>query len=156
MLRVLTVIPLAIALLFTSARADTTSPEPNKKGELTGVWTGEFKYPADSDRDPVKFQLVLIQDGKTIAGFMKEPNTFGKRKDEPYLHAVIKGTFDAKTGKIKFTKTYDGTGGESHDVAYEGKLEKSKVDGTWKIDDYGGKFTMEKKALDKKTLEILK
>jgi len=129
---------------------------------LTGLWGGEYAYPKDSGQEPVKFTVVLIQDGNTVAGFMKEPNTFGKR-NEPWLHAVFKGRLDQNAGKITFTKTYDGTAGEDHNVEYSGQVSEdgTKIEGTWTIKlegqpDFSGGFTLKKQRLDKETLENLK
>jgi hypothetical protein len=126
---------------------------------ITGVWRGTYHYPEGSEQKPVNFHLVVIQQGDKVAGFIKEPNTFGKRNEEPWLHATFRGTFDEKEGKLSFTKTYDGTSGIEHDVAYEGKIGagRKKVEGTWKIgDEAGGRFTLERLNLDDATLDNLK
>jgi hypothetical protein len=138
------------------ADAEKTSEAP-QKAALMGLWEGEYSYPQDTMQEPVKFKLVLIQDGNTVAGFIKEPNTFGQRK-EPHLHAVFKGTFDPKTAKLTFTKTYDGTAGVEHDVEYSGDLSKDgkKVEGKWTLEGANGNFTLERKTLNKETLEGLK
>jgi hypothetical protein len=119
-----------------------------EQGKLTGMWTGVYSYPKETGQDPVKFQMVIIQDGTTVVGFIKEKNTFGKR-DEPWLHATFKGSFDVKTGKLTFTKTYDGTAGADHDVAYSGQSKDGKVEGAWTIGmagqaDFSGAFTLDK------------
>jgi len=160
MVRVLTTLVLGAFLLLSCPGWNTAAPGPKnqRKANLSGVWQGVFNYPQDSMQDPVKFTMVLIQEGDTVAGFMKEPNTFGKRKDEPFLQAVFKGKFDEKTGKLTFTKTYDGTGGEDHDVEYTATVAEGggKAEGDWTIKDFGGTFTLEKRQLDRKTLESLK
>ena len=140
----------AVVLLLPaliSAKPDVGDPPPKAPGKFNCTWRGVFHYPADGNQDPVKFELVMIQHGKDVVGFIKEPNTFGKRK-EPWLHAVIKGTVDEKTGELKFTKTYDGTGGEEHDVKYEGKIAQTgtKVEGSWAIGDFGGRFVLDRVA----------
>jgi nicotinamidase-related amidase len=69
---------------------------------------------------------------------------FGKRKDQPWLHSLFKGRFDKESGKLTFTKNYDGTSGIAHDVEYSGSLSgnKKKINGTWKIAaDWGGDFS---------------
>lgn len=121
-------------------------------GRVTGVWRGEFSYPpAEEERPPVKFRMVMIQDGNVVVGLIKEPNTFGKRKDEPWLHAGFKGRFDRQTGKLTFTKTYDGTAGVDHSVEYKGSIARDgiTIEGTWIIrhedkPDYSGRFTLRK------------
>jgi hypothetical protein len=132
---------------LSSGVPDKPNPrDGNAQERHVGVWNGVYYYPDDA-KTPVKFEMIVIQNGATVAGFMKEPNTFGKR-NEPLLHAVFKGRIDDETGQWKFTKTYDGTAGENHDVAYEGKTsrEGTKVEGTWKLNDLVGRFTLEKGA----------
>jgi hypothetical protein len=123
--------------------------ERDSRNVTGGLWRGESAYPADSKRDPIKYELVMIQDGKFVVGFIKEPNTFGKRAEQPWLHSLFKGRFDKESGKFTFTKTYDGTSGISHDVEYSGLLSgnERKIGGTWRITgDWGAAFTMEKVA----------
>jgi hypothetical protein len=154
---------LSLCLLFVfpalslSQEGDKAKQKTPKR--LTGLWKGTYKYPEDSDQKPVHFQMVLIQEGDKVAGFIKEPNTFGKIAEEPWLHATFKGTYDAKEGKLTFTKTYDGTSGVDHEVEYTGKLsqDRKKVEGTWAIGDKGGAaFTLERLPFDAKTLDGLK
>jgi hypothetical protein len=133
--------------------------EPAAAGHnsLAGMWGGTYSYADDSNQQPVKFQMAIVQDGNTIVGFMKEPNTFG-RQDDPWLHAGFKGRFDAKTGKVTFTKTYDGTAGQSHDVEYSGTMSKKDtlIEGTWDLGGSQGRFILEKLRVDDKTLDGLK
>lgn len=115
-------------------------------GELTGAWTGKYMYPEDSNRDPVTFRLMLVHEGQDVFGFIKEANTFGEQ-GVPWLHAVVKGRFDKTSGELQFTKSYDGTAGQHHDVAYRGlwDQESGKVQGTWKIPgEWGATFRMER------------
>jgi hypothetical protein len=94
---------------------------------------------------PVRFELLLLQDGSAVGGVMKEANTFGQRAG-PFLAALFKGSFDRQTGKLTFTKTYDGTLGPNHDVEYAGDLSKdgTKVEGKWDIGGFSGAFTLER------------
>lgn len=117
-------------------------------GKLTGIWRGGYEYPGGAGPGPVRFQMVLIQDGATVVGLMKEPNSFGERK-EPWLHAIFRGRFAEQTGQLTFTKTYDRTAGPSHDVEYTGTLagDGTKVEGAWAIGEAGGgTFKIEKVA----------
>jgi translation elongation factor EF-G len=139
---------------FTLEKVANTSA-----GSLSGVWSGTYHYPQGSGRDPVNFNMIVIHQGKSVTGFMKEPNTFGQRKEEPWLHAIFKGTYDEQAGKLTITKTYDGTAGENHDVEYRGQAaqDRAKVEGTWAIgDNLTGTFTLQRLRLDAKTLESLK
>jgi hypothetical protein len=123
------------------AKSDPMKPAD----QLTGVWRGAYQYPQGGGQAPVNFELVLIQDGSDVGGFIKEPNTFGSRK-EPFLAAAAKGRFDRAAGKLTFTKTYDGTAGPNHDVEYTGTLSKDgmKLEGTWDIGGFSGTFALEK------------
>jgi len=127
-------------------------------GSSAGIWSGTYQYPDGSGQGPVKFQVIIIQQGQELTGFIKEPNTFGENKDEPWLHADIKGNFDKDAGKLTFTKTYDGTAGPSHDVEYSGTLSEDgkKVEGNWTLGNLSGAFTIEKLSLDKQTLDSIK
>jgi hypothetical protein len=125
---------------------ENAKPAPVKGGErLTGLWRGEYQYPGGGGQAPVRFELVLLQDGSTVGGVIKEPNTFGSRPG-PFLAAVIKGSFDAQAGKLIFRKTYDGTLGPNHDVEYTGQLSKdgTKFQGNWDLGGGGGTFTLER------------
>ena len=128
-----------------------------RAGPFSGVWLGSYSYPEDSKREPVKFKVIAIHQGKMITGVMKEPNSNGK--DEPWLHTAFRGQFDEKSGKFTFTKTYDGTAGEDHDVDFSGEASKDrkKVEGKWIIPEtLSGRFTLEKLRLDEGTVDGLK
>ncbi len=114
--------------------------------DLTGIWKGKYSYPAESDREPGHFWVIMVQNESELFGFAKELNTFGT-EEVPWLHAMLKGSVDKATGKIRFTKSYDGTGEQNHDVEYRGRVAENgtKVQGTWKIPDQrGADFTLEK------------
>ena len=118
--------------------------------DLTGIWNGTYFYPPNAENPAqfVKFWMIALdRDGK-ISGFIKEPNTFGQ-VDAPWLHSTYKGGLDGTTGKLSFTKTYDGTAGVSHNVEYTGELaaDGAMVSGEWQIpDSWGGRFTLNKVA----------
>jgi uncharacterized caspase-like protein len=114
------------------------------KLRLAGKWTGEYSYPEDAQA-PVKFHLKLAQRGDQMVGSTKEPNTFGDAS-EPFLYATCKGKIDLETGKVSWTKTYDGTGGQSHSIEYTGTLsaDGTKIEGEWDLQGTRGKFTLKK------------
>jgi hypothetical protein len=139
---------LAVFLLspaFTRAVPDKPHPGDTAAPQIQGLWKGVHHAPTADGVKFFRFEMFLVQDGPIVAGFIKEPNTFGKRQ-EPSLHAVIKGRVDEKTGKLTFTKTYDGTAGEDHQVAYDGAPGRggSKFEGAWKQNGVTGRFTLEK------------
>jgi hypothetical protein len=129
-----------------------------RSGPLSGAWVGSYQYGKETGQEPVKFTMLLVHDRQGVSGMIKETNTFG-HKGEPWLHADIRGTFDPKTNQLTFVKTYDGTGGEIHDVDYVGTISKDakKLGGTWNINDnLTGSFTMERVPLNANTLSQLK
>lgn len=116
---------------------------------LSGRWEGTYSYPEGVPVEPVKFDLIMVHEEAKVEGTIKEPNTFGPRNLEPWLHADFKGTFDEKTGKLTYTKTYDGTAGVSHDVEYIGTVSKDgqTVEGKWTLPGLSGTFTLKRKKL---------
>ncbi len=156
-MRMLKLLCLGMLLLCPTLGSGQDKARTFEIARLSGMWRGVYSYPEGGGQGPVNFQLTLIQDGDTVVGFIKEPNTFGERP-EPWLHATFRGRFDEKTRELTFTKTYDGTAGPAHDVEYKGEASKdrSKVEGAWNIGEFSGRFTLEKMRLDDQTLESLK
>jgi hypothetical protein len=113
-----------------------TSP----KDTLTGVWHGLYSYKAHAE--PVYFVATLIQSGTHISGLTHE-SEIGKTGAPLVLYAGIEG---ARHGtSIQFTKSYDGSGGWDHSVAYDGILngEATEIEGRWVIGQQAsGKFLM--------------
>lgn len=113
----------------------------------SGVWNGTYYYKEGATNRPVDFQLFAIQSGNEFLGFIKEPNTFGK-VDTPWLYADVSGQIDSKSRRLSFKKTYDGTGGETHDVKYSGTLGDAGdhvTDGRWEIRrDWTGTFSVQR------------
>ena len=119
-----------IALPACAQKSDT---------ELNGEWQGAYSY-SDS-RAPVNFILEATIVKDRISGTISEPNTFGS-SGVAFLHANIAGTIE--DGVVRFTKTYDGTGGQSHSIQYEGVLDplRLQISGTWRISSMVGQFAM--------------
>ncbi len=136
---------LALIMVLLGAPAVAADDE-KKEANLTGLWSGSYAYPAEAMQADVAFTAVILHSGKEITGFIREANTFGA-SDDPWLHALVKGTVDPETGKITFTKTYDGTSDVKHDVTYSAKLSKDGAkfeEGAWNILDYAGTFRLTK------------
>ncbi|WP_165073270.1 hypothetical protein [Paludisphaera rhizosphaerae] len=120
----------------------------SKAGGLSGVWTGEYRYAEGTGQRPVAFTAFLFQDGDRIKAMIKEANTFGDQQS-PWLHATAEGRYDEATHTLRFTKTYDGTAGVSHNVAYSGVVASEggrSMEGTWDIDGVKGSFAMRRSA----------
>lgn len=136
---------------FSAVSADTLLKVAQDKQApgLNGSWSGVYHYPDDT-MPPVRFNFKIVQEGDGITGKMKEPNTFGD-PNEAYLYANCRGKVDREKRTVTYIKTYDGTGGISHDVEYTGKLNEkgTRIDGMWTIrqpgfPDYSGKFTLDR------------
>ena len=106
---------------------------------LTGSWHGTYGY--SDARPPVRFLFQANIAGNVIRGRISEPNTFGT-PGVPYLFANVYGTISGDT--IQFTKTYDGTGGQSHAVQYYGRINRAskQITGSWSLSGASGSFTM--------------
>jgi hypothetical protein len=107
---------------------------------LSGMWVGYYGYDGGGSADRVAFQLKAARAGAAFTASTIEPNTFGTR-DALFLTADVAGTVSAD-GSVRFTKTYDGSGGQTHSVDYVGAFDASKrcIAGKWKIDVTTGPF----------------
>lgn len=118
----------AIALMVTLSLAGAAGAAGMKP-----EWIGAYGY--EDGREAVAFYLSLSQNGKVITGHISETQTFGETSPDGSLRAKIVGSVDGH--KVVFTKTYDGTGGQSHSVTYRGTLvaegEYMFMFGTWRI-----------------------
>jgi hypothetical protein len=99
---------------------------------LTGSWKGHYEYPNGSGRTAVDFTQDLTFSQGLVTGYVSEPNTFGD-KTSKNLYASFSGAVAGND--IQWVKTYDGTGGVSHSVTYQGKLDRRarKIVGKWQI-----------------------
>jgi hypothetical protein len=133
------------ALLFAvDSFAKTAAPAPAPR--LTGHWEGVYRYNAPG-QNPVLFTTDIVQDSpKAFTGRVAELNTFGS-PDAKYLFANLDGGVEGK--RVWFKKTYDGTGGQTHSILYEGTLERATmtVKGQWKgegSNTFSGTFEMKR------------
>jgi hypothetical protein len=107
---------------------------------LTGLWNGLFSYPRRYD--PTTFVAILIQSGASFSGTTHEPGAI-KQIPGGLLYATLRGQ-RAYTA-VSFIKTYDGTGGWTHSVKYEGMLsdDGTEIEGRWHVPGvWSGKFLM--------------
>jgi hypothetical protein len=106
---------------------------------LTGLWNGLYAYPRNLE--PTSFVAILIEQGASFSGTTHEPcareASLGR-----VLYATIEGRRDGSA--VAFTKTYDGAGGWTHSVAYDGVLsgDGTEIEGRWKTSGWSGKFLM--------------
>ena len=106
---------------------------------LTGLWNGLYSYPQLFE--PTSFVAILIEQGARFGGTTHEPCTRGSNLGG-LLYAMIEGNREGSI--VSFIKTYDGTGGWTHSVAYEGLLngDGTEIEGRWKTSGWSGKFLM--------------
>lgn len=112
----------------------------DRKTNLTGVWHGLYSY--ERFREPVYFVATLIDSGSFVSGTTHE-SEIGERGAPLTLFAAIEGA--SAEGDVDFTKTYDGSGGWAHSVAYDGRLsaDGTEVEGRWTIGrQAAGRFLM--------------
>lgn len=102
-------------------------------------WSGSYRY---GNNQSVNFSLRLsVSSNGSLSGRTQEPNTFGN-KSAASLFANVQGSVQGSG--IRFTKTYDGTGGVNHSVSYSGTLgsDGKSMNGTWRIgNDNSGSFS---------------
>lgn len=122
------------ALLLVIASVAVT--QPARSQDLANTWTGYFHY--NDGRQPVPFRMTLRLSGNSFRGKITEPATFGTGAS--MLSADVVGTIT--DGKVVFTKTYDGTGGQTHPVQYYGTLsaDSQQMSGGWLIQTLSGTF----------------
>ncbi|MCC6920603.1 MAG: hypothetical protein IT548_15505 [Alphaproteobacteria bacterium] len=111
---------------------------------LTGVWDGLYRYPAGIRTPESTFTAVLFDGGGALSGTIHETMKLGAH-DIP-ASAFLEGRVAGRT--VTFLKTYDGSGGQSHSVSYDGTLGDNgdEIEGEWRIHaDFGvmtGRFVM--------------
>lgn len=114
-----------------------------RSSDLTGVWHGLYTY---RELGSVYFVATMIESGAWLTGSTHE-SEIGVSGAPLTLFAGLEGV---KAGRrVRFVKTYDGTGGWSHSVAYEGMLSEdaSEIEGLWTIgSEASGRFLMIRSA----------
>lgn len=107
---------------------------------LTGDWTGG--YISADVADVNTFDIKMSQRGTALTGTITETNKFGDTGQALFLTSTLTGTFVG--GEVKFVKTYDGSGGASHAVTYQGRMDRTgrRVRGTFNAEGNTGTFEM--------------
>src|SRR5262249_17262790 len=114
------------------------APAQDDRASLTGTWNGLYFYPGESR--PTSFVATLHDAASHFTGTISETEemvTGGMT-----LHANVQGRRTERT--VHFTKTYDGTGGWHHSVAYDGTVnaEATEIEGRWHVGGVSGTFLM--------------
>jgi hypothetical protein len=107
---------------------------------LTDIWQGLYSYREGAS--PVHFIASLISAGDSFGGMTHE-TVKGSRGAPLTVFASIDGM---RAGSVvSFRKDYDGTGGWSHTVAYDGVLSSdgTEIEGRWTLPaGFSGRFLM--------------
>jgi hypothetical protein len=134
---------LTIWALLLPVQAQMLNERESQAQRIGGRWLGRYYYPGkQADRPPVEFEIVLeVPVAGKVGGRMSEPNTFGT-PGVPFLYANVSG--DISGNVLRFIKTYDGTGGQSHSVIYIGTFNETwtTLVGSWRINETTGRFDM--------------
>ena len=112
---------------------------------LSGVWHGLYSYVTNPWIRESHFVAVWIDSGGFLTGTIHETMNLphGKAVD---TNANVEGSH--RDGAVNFIKTYDGTGGHLHSVAYSGVLSDdcNEIEGDWVIQSprrvFRGRFLM--------------
>lgn len=130
----------ALVAAFLLCFALIAAPSADAQGaeSLSGAWRGVF---TGGGNQPTEFQANLSDFGGRLTGDTTELNPTGSGGSYFFLGNVA-GT--RQGAQIRFTKTYDGTGGRSHAVEYVGRLQPGgrRIVGTWSIGRVSGQFEM--------------
>ncbi len=112
-----------------------------RRPSLTGSWSGAYRYPRDVEPETV-FNVQIEEVGGAFTGTLQEPNVL-----RPDLGAVVTADIEGvRSGaQVSFTKFYDGSGGRTHAIRYEGAADAAfmRIEGVWTIPgDWSGTFFM--------------
>ena len=135
------VIALALHVAFA---ASASASDRIDLSDLDGVWRGMYTY-SDQAQRPVEFTMTLQTTGNRCRGRIEEPNTFG-HPSAPRLYAYVDCQLVVGRGppRLMFRKVYDGTGGQSHGVDYDGEIASDLrgITGTWRLGTQAGRFSL--------------
>jgi len=101
---------------------------------ISGHWVGYFSYVGSNRAE--SYSVVFKQSGNSLSGTILEINKAGGSKAVA-LTSNLTGFVSGNS--VLFTKQYDGSGGQTHQVTYElTLLSSSKLVGIWKINGRKG------------------
>lgn len=110
----------------------------DRKHDLSGTWQGRYSYP--DLREPVAFVAIVIDAAGGLGGTTHERCSEGEAPGG-YLYATLSGQH--ANSAVAFIKTYDGTGGWTHSVDYDGTINEdgTEITGHWRVQDKWGAWT---------------
>jgi hypothetical protein len=114
-------------------------------GDITGEWTGEYRYD-EPGRDPVVMDASFTVSGGILSGRTTEPNTFAPG-GLAELSATVVGDV-LVGGRVTFMKTYT-AGTVQHSILYIGQLDPRRrtLQGRWRSSTLTGTFELERAGL---------
>ncbi len=115
--------------------------------DIAGLWQGNYAYNTP-DRRPVPFVARIEQNGTTLSGSIREPNTFAN-DDLDELLAVLDGYIAGPV--VVFAKSYLGGERADHTVQYTGLVDEKamRIRGDWQIGSWTGVFEMSREGMDR-------
>ncbi|MBX3501250.1 MAG: hypothetical protein KF889_17565 [Alphaproteobacteria bacterium] len=134
---------LALAACIAPAQAQLLNERESQAERIGGRWLGRYYYSGQqANKPPVEFEMTIeVPVAGKVGGRISEPSTFGTA-GVPFLYANVSG--DISGNMLRFIKTYDGTGGQSHSVSYSGVFNETwtTLVGTWRLGDATGRFDL--------------
>lgn len=123
-------------------------PDPR---DVSGVWYGS--YAGDQEDERNSFIAVLDEMGGGFTGTISEPDDVSGAGSGAVRRASVTGVRNGSA--LRFNKQYDGTGGWVHAVRYAGTIdsEGTLISGTWLLEGFSGRFTMEREQFGIEELE---
>jgi len=101
---------------------------------LTGIWDGLYSYTQSGQLEST-FTAVLFQSGAGLSGTIHETMRRRHARDVA-ASAFVEGSVDGL--RVSFSKTYDGSGGQTHMVVYDGRFSGDEIEGSWTIPSVAG------------------
>lgn len=118
----------------------------NDNISLTGVWHGLYTYPERSRMPESHFTATIIDSGGNLSGTIHEAMNH-RNRPATEANASLDGWIEGS--QVSFIKTYDGTSGHNHSLAYQGVLsgDRDEIEGTWTVtkNGFSGRFLMIRK-----------
>ncbi|TKD51080.1 hypothetical protein [Sphingomonas baiyangensis] len=106
--------------------------------DLSGVWYGSY---AAQSRAVIgnAFIAHLTETAGGVGGAITERDIW---RGSGIVRADVAGVRNGAS--VRFAKTYDGSGGMTHTVLYQGAVNDAgtEVAGSWTLGSYGGSFVM--------------
>ena len=119
---------IALIILMSIAANGTSAELP----DVSGMWVGSYSVGGSV----VECTMVIEQSRKIVKARMIEVQTFG---EEPSVGLTADVVGVINESGIYLVKTYDGSGGQVHSVAYELQLspDRQVMNGTWSLGEGG-------------------